>query len=138
MATHKQPPTCSVSHDRNSVADTVSIPNRAARRRWSIRPSETEWQVEPQYGESRRGERNGHLNQEFGLAVCTSAVREHNRVPRRLRRHVQETMNGGLSLKINNRDRHRIVSLWASEKSVHAPGGPAASKLTTNKASSAR
>jgi hypothetical protein len=63
-------------------------------------------------------------------------VREHNGVPSRLRRHVQETMNGLLTLKINKRDRHVVVNLWASEKSVYASSGPKASQLATNMAKS--
>jgi len=99
-----------------------------------MRARETEWQVEPQNGESRRGERIGHLHQQFRLAVCASAVREHDGVPSRPRRHMQETMNGGLTLKINKRDRHGVVNLWVSEKSVYGPGGPTASQLATNMA----
>src|SRR5690242_18767788 len=96
----------------------------------------TEWQVEPQDGESGSSERIGHLHQQFRLAVCASAVREHDSVPSRLRRHMQETMNGGLTLKINKRDRHGVVKLWPSEKSVYGPDGPAASQLATNMAKS--
>jgi hypothetical protein len=71
-----------------------------------MRACEAEWQVEPQNGESRHGEGIGDLHQQFRLAVCASAVREHDGVPSRLRRHMQETMNGGLNLKINKRDSH--------------------------------
>jgi hypothetical protein len=49
---------------------------------------------------------------------------------------VQETMNGLLTLKINKRDRHVVVNLWASEKSVYASSGPKASQLATNMAKS--
>lgn len=77
-----------------------------------MRARETEWQIESQNGESRRGERIGHLHQQFRLAVCAGAVREHDGVPSRLRRHMQETMNGGLTLKIIKRDRHGVVKLY--------------------------
>ncbi len=76
-----------------------------------MRSCDAEWQVEPQNGKSRQRQRVGDLHQQLRLAVCARTVREHNGVPTRLRRLVQETSNGGLTLKLNKRDRHGVVYL---------------------------
>ena len=64
-------------------------------------------------------------------------MREHNDVSGRLRRYVEETTNGWLTLKISKRSKHGVADSWASEKPVYAPGGDTASQFAKNMTSPA-
>src|SRR5215472_9257710 len=103
MAAHKQPSWRCGPHERDCPTNTHAVPGCPAERGWSMRAQLAEWQIKTQHGEARCGESRGHLRQESGLAVCASTMREHHGVPIGLRRQLQETLNGGVGIKIQER-----------------------------------